>query len=64
MLSSGRQDHCKVAAPAKVENLPPEWEGKDVLAQPVQAINNNCLMPYVLTKGKANVSVHLVNLFI
>ena len=52
---------AKVAAPAKVDNLPPEWEGIDVLAQPVQAINKNCLMPYVLTKRKANVSVHLVN---
>ena len=52
---------AKVAAPAEVENLPPEWEGKDVLAQPVKAINKNCLMPCVLTKGKANVSVHLVN---
>ena len=47
---------AKVAAPAKVENLPLEWEGKDVLAQPVQAINKNCLMPYVVTKGKANLS--------
>ena len=52
---------AKVAAPAKVENLPSEWEGKDVLAQPVQAINKNCLMPYVVTKGKAKVSVHLIN---
>ena len=52
---------AKVAVPTKVENFPPEWEGKDVLAQPVQAINKNCLMPYVVTKGKANVSVHLTN---
>ena len=51
----------KVVAPVNVQNLPPAWKDKDVLAQPLQLIHKKCLMPNIVTKGQDSVPIEVTN---
>ena len=51
----------KIGIAAHVEDLPSEWEGKDVVTQPLSPLNKNCLMPFALAKGNEMVPITLTN---
>ena len=51
----------KIGISAHVEDFPSEWEGKDVVIQPLSPLNKRCLMPFAPAKGNNTVPITLTN---
>ena len=51
----------KIGISAHVEDFSSEWEGKDIVTQPLSPLNKKCLMPFALVKGNDTVPITLTN---
>ena len=51
----------KIGISTYVEDFPSEWEGKDVVTQPLSPLNKKCLIPFALVKGNDTVPITLTN---